>query len=271
MGLYVIPNFANIGARFKGDPLNDSYTRQRLVAGNWKMNGNRADNARLLEGVTAKWPGSEQVKAVICPPFVYLPQVAEAIAGSAIELGAQTVSEYSPGACTGEVAAEMLADWQCRYVIVGHNERRRLQGETDAQVAEKFHAAQQAGLIPILCVGESEQERDAGLALETIGRQLSVVVERVGIDAFEKAVVAYEPVWAVGTGKVASPEQAEEVHRFIRAELGELGPSTQILYGGSVKPGNAKQLFAKPDIDGALLGGASLSAEDFVAICEAAA
>lgn len=266
-----MPNFANIGARFKGDPLSERNSRQRLVVGNWKMNGSLAENASLLNGITAHWQGAEGVETALCPPYVYLSQAAEALSGSPIKLGAQTVSEYSNGAYTGEVSGAMLADLGCRYVIVGHNERRRMQGETSDQVAEKFHAAQQAGLTPILCVGESEQERDAGMALETIGHQLLAVVKRVGLEAFARAVVAYEPVWAVGTGKTASPEQAEEVHRFIRAELGELGAKTQILYGGSVKPGNAEQLFALPDIDGALLGGASLNADDFVAICRAAA
>lgn len=270
MGLYVIPNFANIGARFKGDPLSERHSRQRLVVGNWKMNGSLAENATLLEGIAAQWQGADNVATALCPPFVYLSQAAQALTQSPVELGAQTVSEYPAGAYTGEVSGDMLADFGCRYVIVGHSERRRMQSETSAQVAEKFHAAQQAGLIPILCVGESEQEREAGMALEAIGHQLLTVVERVGLEAFGRAVVAYEPVWAVGTGKTATPEQAEEVHRFIRAELGELGPETQILYGGSVKPGNAEQLFALPDIDGALLGGASLNADDFVAICKAA-
>ncbi|WP_347332235.1 triose-phosphate isomerase [Marinimicrobium locisalis] len=250
--------------------MNESKTRRRLVVGNWKMNGNLATNAELLDGITAQWQGVDGVDAALCPPFVYLSQAAHALKNSVIELGAQSVNEHDAGAFTGEISGAMLDDLGCRYVIVGHNERRRLEGETEARVADKFHAALQAGLIPILCVGESEQERDAGQALETIGRQLGVVIERVGLQAFENAVVAYEPVWAVGTGKVASPEQAEEVHRFIRAELGKLGPQTQILYGGSVKPGNAEQLFALPDIDGALLGGASLNADDFVAICKAA-
>lgn len=270
MGLYVPPNFANIGARFKGDPLNERQSRRRLVVGNWKMNGNLAQNAELLKGITAQWQGSNKVDTAVCPPFVYLAQAAELLAGSPVGLGAQTLNEHEAGAFTGEVSGAMLADFGCGYVIIGHNERRRMQGETDAEVAEKFHSAQQVGLIPILCVGETEEERENGKTLETIGRQLRVVVERVGLKAFEQAVVAYEPVWAVGTGKVATPEQAEEVHRFIRAELAELGPQTQILYGGSVKPGNAEQLFAMPDIDGALLGGASLSADDFVAICKAA-
>ncbi len=271
MGLYVISNFANIGARFKGDPLSERNSRQRLVVGNWKMNGSLAENATLLEGITAQWQGADSVATALCPPYVYLSQAAEALNQSPVQLGAQTVSEHSAGAYTGEVSGGMLVEFGCRYVIVGHSERRQLNGETDAQVAEKFHAAQQVGLTPILCVGESEQQRDAGKALETIGQQLHTVVERVGLEAFSQAVVAYEPVWAIGTGKTASPEQAEEVHRFIRAELGELGPKTQILYGGSVKPGNAEQLFALPDIDGALLGGASLNADDFVAICKAAA
>lgn len=251
--------------------MSERNSRQRLVVGNWKMKGNLAENATLLKGITAQWQGEDGVATALCPPYVYLSQAAEALSQSSVELGAQNLSEYPAGAYTGEVSGEMLADLGCRYVIVGHSERRRMQGETCAQVAEKFHAAQEAGLIPILCVGESEQEREAGMALETIGRQLMTVVERVGLEAFGRAVVAYEPVWAVGTGKTASPEQAEEVHRFIRAELGELGPKTQILYGGSVKPSNAEQLFAMPDIDGALLGGASLKADDFIAICKAAA
>jgi len=164
----------------------------------------------------------------------------------------------------------MLADWQCRYVIVGHNERRRLQGETDQQIAKKFMAARANELIPVLCVGESQQDRDAGKALETIGRQLNAVVDMAGLDSFRGAIVAYVLVGAVGTGKTASPEQAQDVHSFIRTQLGALGPSTRVLYGGSVKPTNAQQLFAKADIDGALLGGASLNADEFIAICQAA-
>ncbi len=244
--------------------------RRPLVVGNWKMNGNRQVNAELLASIETRWQGVHQAEVAVCPPFAYLQQAAEVLAKSNIVLGAQNVSEHDEGAYTGEVSATMLADCHCQYVIVGHNERRRLQGETDQQVAEKFIAAQRAKLIPILCVGESAQDREAGKALETIGRQLNKVIEVAGREAFRRAVVAYEPVWAVGTGKVASPEQVEEVHQFIRTQLGELGQSVRVLYGGSVKPNNAEQLFAMADIDGALLGGASLKAEDFIAICQAA-
>ncbi|MDQ2075773.1 triose-phosphate isomerase [Marinimicrobium sp. ABcell2] len=245
-------------------------TRRRLVVGNWKMYGSRAFNAELLSAIQARWQGVHQAEVAVCPPFAYLQQAAELLAKSNIVLGAQSLSEYEEGAFTGEVSARMLADWQCRYVIVGHNERRRLQGETDQRVAKKFIAARDADLIPVLCVGESEQDRDSGKALDTIGRQLSTVIDAAGLESFRRAVVAYEPVWAVGTGKTATPEQAQEVHSFIRAQLGALGQSTRVLYGGSVKPDNAEQLFAKADIDGALLGGASLKAEDFIAICQAA-
>lgn len=234
------------------------------------MHGSRAFNAELLTAIQARWQGEHRAEVAVCPPSVYLQQAAELLGESDIVLGAQNLSEHAEGAYTGEVSAKMLADWQCRYVIVGHNERRRLQGETDQQVAKKFLAARQSGLIPVLCVGESQQDRDAGKALETIGRQLNAVVDMAGLDSFRGAIVAYEPVWAVGTGKTASPEQAQDVHSFIRTQLGALGPSTRVLYGGSVKPTNAQQLFAKADIDGALLGGASLNADEFIAICQAA-
>lgn len=234
------------------------------------MHGSRAFNAELLSEIQARWQGVHKAEVAVCPPFVYLQQAAELLAESNILLGAQNLSEYAEGAYTGEVSAQMLADWQCRFVIVGHNERRRLQGETDQRIAKKFMAACASDLIPVLCVGESQEDRDAGKALETIGRQLNAVVDAAGLESFRRAVVAYEPVWAVGTGKTASPEQAQEVHSFIRTQLGALGPSTRVLYGGSVKPANAQQLFAKADIDGALLGGASLNADEFIAICQAA-
>src|SRR5690606_9431585 len=189
-----------------------------------------------------------QAEVAICPPFVYLQQAAELLAKSNIALGAQNVSEYQEGAHTGEVSARMLADWQCQYVILGHSERRQMQGETDQQVARKFIAARDSELIPVLCVGESLQEREAGNTLKIIGRQLNTVIEAAGRDSFRRAVVAYEPVWAVGTGKTATPEQAQEVHSFIRAQLGELGQTLRVLYGGSVKPNNVEQLFAEPDI-----------------------
>lgn len=234
------------------------------------MNGNQQINAELLTGVIAGWQGAHNAEVVVCPPYPYFQHTRELLGASNIILGAQSVSEHDSGAYTGEVSAQMLADWQCRYVIIGHNERRRMQHETDLQVAQKFLAVQQAHLTPILCVGESLEQRESGQALAIIDKQLRAVVDLVGCDAFEQAVVAYEPVWAVGTGKTATPQQAQEVHHFIREKLGEVGQNVRILYGGSVKANNAAQLFAMVDIDGALLGGASLSAEEFLSICRAA-
>lgn len=244
--------------------------RRQLVVGNWKMNGSLHENAELLAKVVAGWQGEHNADVVICPPFPYLIHTGSLLSGSALLLGAQTASEHGKGAYTGEVSASMLADLDCKFVIIGHNERRRMQGETDEQVARQFVAVQQAGLVPILCVGESLQDREQGRQLETISRQLNAVFAHTGKGVFKNAVLAYEPVWAVGTGKTATPEQAEEVHRFMRAQLGELAESVRILYGGSVKAHNAQQLFALPDIDGALLGGASLDADEFLAICRAA-
>ena len=248
---------------------NDTKRRQ-LVVGNWKMNGSQRINAELLATVVSGWQGKRKTEVAVCPPFPYLQHTLELLAPSAIVLGAQSVSEHESGAYTGEVSARMLAEWQCRYVIVGHNERRRMQNESDIQVAQKFIAVQREQLIPILCVGESLEQRETGQALAVIHRQLNAVVELAGCDAFERAVVAYEPVWAVGTGKTATPQQAQEVHHFIRELLGDVGLRVRILYGGSVKANNAAQLFAMADIDGALLGGASLDAEEFLSICRAA-
>lgn len=244
--------------------------RRQLVVGNWKMNGNQQANAELLVQIVAGWQGEHTAEVVVCPPNPYLLHTFEKIAGSPVLLGAQNVSQYDVGAYTGEVSAQMLAELHCKFVIIGHNERRRLQGETDEQVAQKFIAAQRANLIPILCIGESLAQRENGLHLDVIGRQLDAVFNHVGRDVFAHAVVAYEPVWAVGTGKTATPQQAHEVHRFIREQLGDVAESVRILYGGSVKASNAEQLFAIPDIDGALLGGASLDAEEFLKICKAA-
>ncbi len=245
--------------------------RRQLVVGNWKMNGNLQQNAELLTKLVAGWQGGDhRAEVVICPPYPYLQQASLFLKGSSILLGAQSVSEYQKGAFTGEVSAEMLADMNCKFVIIGHNERRRMQAETDQQIAEKFMGVQNANLIPILCVGESLEQREAAQHLEMIGAQLQSVFARTGKNAFLKAVVAYEPIWAVGTGKTATPEQVEEVHHFIRAQLGEIADFVRILYGGSVKAHNAEQLFALPDIDGALLGGASLDANEFLSVCKAA-
>ncbi|MDO3381197.1 triose-phosphate isomerase [Gilvimarinus algae] len=241
--------------------------RRRLVVGNWKMNGTREDNTRLLQGILGGWTALESVDVAICPAFVHIPQVAESLKGSQLHWGGQSTNPHEAGAYTGEVSAAMLADLGCRYVIIGHNERRRLRGETDDYVAEQFLAVQRAGLVPILCVGETIEQRESGQALATIGAQLDVVRNAAGLEAFEHAVVAYEPIWAVGTGKTATPDEAEQVHAYIREQFGELGRQLTILYGGSVKSHNAAELFQLQDIDGALLGGASLEANEFLAIC----
>ena len=236
--------------------------RSRLVAGNWKMHGSRAANAGLLDAIARAAQG--QAACAVCVPYPYLHQASERLAGTPVALGAQNVSEHAQGAYTGEVSAAMLAEFGCRYVIVGHSERRQLFGESDEQVAAKFAAARKAGLTPILCVGETLEEREAGRTEEVVGRQLSAVLE---ISSFSEAVLAYEPVWAIGTGRNATPEQAQAVHAFLRRRVSS---ETPILYGGSVKPANAAGLFAMPDIDGGLIGGASLIADDFIAILRAA-
>jgi triosephosphate isomerase len=239
--------------------------RPRLVAGNWKMHGSRQANRDLLEGLKGEAPKVGGVACTVCVPFPYLGEVAEQLKGTAIAWGAQNVSEHAQGAYTGEVSAAMLAEFGCRHVIVGHSERRHLYGESDAQVAAKFAAAKAAGMTPILCVGETLQERDAGRTEEVVGRQLKKVLEK---NSFENAVLAYEPVWAIGTGRNATPEQAQAVHAFLRKSV---PADAAILYGGSVKPQNAAAIFAMPDVDGGLIGGASLVAKDFLDIIKAAA
>ncbi len=240
---------------------------KKLVAGNWKMNGGLAANEALLAALR---PVSG-VDVALCVPHPYLAQLQRRPPG--FELGAQDVSEFAAGAYTGEVSAAMLADFGCRYVIVGHSERRALFGEDDATVARKACAALSGGLVPIVCVGETLDEREAGEALAVITRQLAAVVEVLGKEGLSRSVLAYEPVWAIGTGRSATAEQAEEVHAAIRAWLVEQGvdaTGVRILYGGSVKPDNAMELFAMPNVDGGLIGGASLVAGDFMAICRAA-
>ena len=245
--------------------------RKNLVAGNWKMHGSLAENAALLSALK---PALSGIEAVVCVPFPYLAQAQSELAGSSIAWGAQNLSEHSKGAYTGEVSASMLRDFGCSYVIVGHSERRSLYGESDQQVAAKFIAAQAGGLIPILCVGESLEERESGITEQVVARQLDAVIGAAGIGALANAIVAYEPVWAIGTGKTASPEQAQAVHAFIRSKIAGLDAAIAgglvIQYGGSVKAANAAELLAQPDIDGGLIGGASLVAEEFAAICQAA-
>lgn len=249
--------------------------REFLVAGNWKMNGSNEANRALLAGIVAGIPDGQGFRMLVCPPYPYLAAAVAQVANSAVSVGAQNVSENDAGAFTGEVAPSMLKDIGCQYVIVGHSERRALYGESSEQVAAKFMAAQAAGITPILCVGETLEERESGATQKVVGEQLAAVVQAAGIGAFENAVVAYEPVWAIGTGKTASPEQAQDVHQYIRAMLGEkdvgISRKLQLLYGGSMKGENAAGLLSMPDIDGGLIGGASLKVDDFLAIASAAA
>lgn len=241
--------------------------RTPLVAGNWKMHGNRASNRALLDAVLAGIGGLAGVECAVCVPYPYLGEVAGRLADTPLAWGAQNLSEHAQGAYTGEVSAPMLKEFGCRYAIVGHSERRQLYGEADAAVAAKFAAAAGQGMTPILCLGETLAEREAGRTEEVVGRQLEAVFRLNEKKSFETAVVAYEPVWAIGTGRTASPEQAQAVHAFLRSKL---LPETRIIYGGSVKPANAKDIFAMPDVDGGLIGGASLVAADFIAIARAA-
>jgi triosephosphate isomerase len=247
--------------------------RRKLVAANWKMHGSRAENAPLVDAVLGS-RSLPDVDCVICPPFVYLSDVARLLRDTPVQLGAQDVCAEHSGAYTGEVAAAMLRDVGCQYVIVGHSERRSLCGEDDALVARKFAAAQSRGLIPILCVGEQLAERESAHTEQVINRQLDAVLALSGIASLERAVIAYEPVWAIGTGRNATPEQAEEVHAGLRARLARqdarIAGGLRILYGGSVKAGNARELFTQPDVDGGLIGGASLKAEEFLNILAAA-
>jgi triosephosphate isomerase len=248
--------------------------RRPLVAGNWKQNASRKATAELLAGLRARLGTSLAAEVLVCPPFVYLTDAADALRGSAIGLGAQTLSVATGGAFTGEISGTMLRDVGCTYVIVGHSERRTLYGETDEVVAAKFAAACTAGLRPILCVGETLAEREAGVTSGVVERQLRAVIDRADQHALASCVVAYEPVWAIGTGRNATAAQAQEVHQLLRALLATrdatIAASVRILYGGSVKGSNAGALFAMPDIDGGLVGGASLDAADFTAICQAA-
>jgi triosephosphate isomerase len=249
--------------------------RRPLVAGNWKMHGSRAENARLVDALVQA-SDAARAEVVVCPPSVYLWEIGRQLKGTPLALGAQDVcAEAGPGAFTGEVSASMLKDVGCTYAIVGHSERRALYREDDALVARKFVAAQAQGLVPVLCVGETLEERERGVTREVVARQLDAVLSVAGAAAFGRAVVAYEPVWAIGTGKNASPDQAQEVHAFVRDRIASrdatIGAALRVLYGGSVKAANAAELFAMPDVDGGLVGGASLKADEFVRICAAAA
>ncbi len=247
--------------------------RRPLIAGNWKMNGTKAEAAELLRGVKAGAAGMQRVDVAVCPPFPYLYVAEEVLAGSDIAWGSQDVSEQPDGAFTGQVSAAMLKDFGCRYAIVGHSERRQFNGESDALVARKYAQAVASGMVPILCVGETLEEREGGKTEEVVARQIDAVLERSGVDALGTGVVAYEPVWAIGTGVTATPDQAQEVHAFLRGRIAQhskdIAEGLRILYGGSMKPGNAADLIARNDIDGGLIGGAALKAIDFIAICQA--
>lgn len=248
--------------------------RRPFVAGNWKMHGSRAENAELIEALLIGIPGQTTAEIAVCPPFAYLWEVGRLLKASAVSMGAQSVCAEQVGAFTGEVSAAMLKDIGCKYVIVGHSERRGIYNESDSLVARKFLAVQGQSLTPILCVGETLDERERGSTTQVVSRQLDAVIDLAGIAAFGNAIVAYEPVWAIGTGKNATPEQAQEVHAHIRSVVesrdAKIAARLRILYGGSVKASNAREIFAMPDVDGGLVGGASLKAEEFLKICAAA-
>ncbi len=248
--------------------------RQPVVIGNWKLNGSPASTEAWVSAVLTGVSALDAVEVGMCPPFVLIPSAVQRAAGSALRIGGQDCAEQVSGAYTGEVSADLLRAVGCHYVILGHSERRSLFGETDAVIARKMVRALAAGLVPVLCVGETRAEREAGQMEAVVRQQLRAVVDVVGIQAFERSIIAYEPVWAIGTGLTATPAQAQAMHAFIRGLLAEYNPHVarivRLQYGGSVKPDNAAELFAQPDIDGGLIGGASLKAEEFLSICRAA-
>lgn len=248
--------------------------RRPLVAGNWKMNGSLAFSRELVSALLPRLDEAGDAEIAVCPSYVHVPEVARLAAGSALKVGAQNVCDQDQGAYTGEVAGDMLRELGCHYVIVGHSERRHAYGETDELIAARFEAAQRHGLVPILCVGETLAEREANTTETVLARQLDAVIAALGVQALARAVVAYEPVWAIGTGRTATPDQAQSAHAFLRRRVAEqdagIADGLQLLYGGSVKPGNAGELFGQADVDGGLIGGASLKADDFMAICAAA-
>ena len=250
--------------------------RQSLVIGNWKMHGSIAANDALLMALLAELPKEVSAKIAVCPPAIYLMAVAEKLKGTKIAIGAQNVcaEAQESGAYTGEVSASMLAEIDCQYVLVGHSERREYYSEDNDCVANKFAQVQSESLLPVLCVGENLTQREQGETLEFIASQIKAVINKAGIAAFNHAVIAYEPIWAIGTGETASPEQAQEVHAYIRGLIAsydaKVAEKIQLLYGGSVKADNAASLFAMADIDGALVGGAALNAESFSTICKTA-
>jgi triosephosphate isomerase len=248
--------------------------RQTLVAGNWKMNGSRESIKTLLNGIKAGIGDVKSAEMAVCCPAVYIGDVASQLEGTAVAFGGQDISVHDSGAYTGEISASMWNDFNCKYVIIGHSERRTYHHESDELVAEKFEVARKAGLIPLFCIGETLQEREGGVTEEVVSRQVNAVIDRLGVEQLGEGVIAYEPVWAIGTGVTATPEQAQETHAFIRSMIAGKSPEVaariQILYGGSMNAGNAAELLACADIDGGLIGGASLKADDFLAIGKAA-
>ena len=248
--------------------------RRPLVAGNWKLNGSLSSISELISGIRERQDQVKNAELAVCPPYIYLSHVQDLLQGSDIFLGAQDCSDQESGAYTGEVAAEMIKEFDCTYNIIGHSERRHIYGDSNETVATKFAHVIKNGLTPILCVGETLQDREEGHTEVVIAKQINAVLDLFGVKAFSNAIIAYEPVWAIGTGKTATPEQAQEVHEEIRLIIGaqnkNIAANIRILYGGSMKPDNAKQLLAQSDIDGGLIGGAALKAEDFIGIAIAA-
>ncbi|PCE68636.1 triose-phosphate isomerase [Salinivibrio sp. YCSC6] len=249
--------------------------RRPLVMGNWKLNGSKAMVTELLNGLNAELKGVEGVDVAVAPPVMYLAQAEQLLADSAIKLGAQNVDTHNSGAFTGDISAEMLKDFGATHIIIGHSERREYHQESDEFVAQKFAFLKENGLTPVLCIGESEAQNEAGETLAVCARQLDAVIQSQGVEALNGAIIAYEPIWAIGTGKAATAEQAQEIHAAIRKHIAsyseDVASKVVIQYGGSVKAGNAAELFAMPDIDGALVGGAALDAAGFAAIAKAAA
>lgn len=243
--------------------------RRSLVVGNWKMNGTRSSAESLAKGIVSGL-GSDIADIAICVPYVFLNEIGQIVQNTRLGLGAQNVADKPSGAYTGEISAAMLKEFGCKYALVGHSERRTYYGDTDGSVAARYSQAQEQGIIPVLCIGETLEEREQDKTFEVITTQLDAVLKNAGVASLNNAVIAYEPVWAIGTGRTATDEQAQEVHQFIRQYIAEkdkaVAEKIQILYGGSAKPDNAKGLFAMPDIDGGLIGGASLDADSFLKI-----
>ena len=248
--------------------------RQPMVAGNWKMNGSSDSVKELVAGIKDGMGSVNNAEVVVCPPAVYIPRVSGAADGSAIKVGSQNICDQDGGAFTGEISGSMLKDVGCEYAIIGHSERRALYAESDELVAKRFAAARRNGIKPIFCIGETLEERESGITNDVCSRQIDAVIALEGVEALADGVIAYEPVWAIGTGKTATPEQAQEVHAFIRGKIAALSADVadglRILYGGSMNPANAAELISQPDIDGGLIGGASLKVDDFLTICKAA-